>query len=142
MEQNERKQIMKPKNKPSQVQQHMRDAVDIRTIMERARRTGQQPAPQSPLFYGDFTSVGSYHDTMNRLVSAQNSFMRLPSKIRQRFQNDPGQLLEFLNNKENIQEAIELGILSKIQEPVAEGNKEPEAKPKSKKKEPEPSSDE
>ncbi len=62
-------------------------------------------------FQGDFTSGDSYHAQLNKQIEAKNSFDGLPSHIRNRFQNDPGKLLDFLANPENLSEAQKLGIV-------------------------------
>ena len=43
--------------------------------------------------------------------------MQLPAKARARFQNDPQQFMEFMNDEENIAEAIKLGLATKREEP-------------------------
>ena len=41
--------------------------------------------------------------------------MDLPAKIRQRFNNNPAELIAFLQNSDNIEEAVELGLMEKFQ---------------------------
>ncbi len=71
-------------------------------------------------FQGDFTTGDSYHAQLNKQIEAQNSFDGLPSHIRNRFKNDPGKLLDFLANPENLSEAQKLGLVDKPEkdEPV------------------------
>jgi len=62
--------------------------------------------------YADLTSYGnSYHENLNAILSAQNAFMALPSDVRKRFHNDPGELLDFVNDDSNYNEALKLGIV-------------------------------
>ncbi len=80
-------------------------------------------------FQGDFTSGESYHAQLNKQIEAQNSFDSLPSNIRNRFENDPGKLLDFLANEENLSEAQKLGLVvtPEKEEPVeVRIQKEPE----------------
>ena len=42
--------------------------------------------------------------------------MALPAQIRSRFENDPAKLIDFLDNSENLDEAIKLGLVSKFEE--------------------------
>jgi len=105
---------MKPNGRKSLTQQHLRDSNNIRHIMEKSTRMGQRVhLPTEGMFYGDFTNIGSYHDSMNRMIQAQEAFMTLPSRVRSKFENDPGKLIQFLENPKNVQEAVELGILDK-----------------------------
>lgn len=108
----ERKKVKTINNEPTRTQQHQASQVDIKSIMARARLTGQMPTPSSKLYYGDFTQVGSYQECLNKVIDAQNAFNTLPAKIRDRFQNDPQQLLSFLNDPKNDKEAAQLGLIN------------------------------
>ena len=88
---------------------------DINTIMKRFGITGEAPAPahNRPGEFGDFSAALDFHTAMNRVTEAQQAFARLPAALRARFQNDPGQFLDYVNNSDNIEEAVDLGILSR-----------------------------
>ena len=64
--------------------------------------------------YGEAVEFLDYHTSMNHVLAAQEAFQSLPSKIRQRFQNDPGQFLDFVQSEENREEAISLGLLPAV----------------------------
>jgi len=97
----------------SLAQQHFKDECDINNILRQFNITGLLPeAPLSPR-YGDFTGIGDYHTALNQVIAAEDEFMSLPAQIRARFENDPSQLIEFLNNPENRNEAIDLGLVNK-----------------------------
>lgn len=94
-------------------QQHPKDECDINNILRQFNITGQ--LPQNPLTprYGDFSNVVDYHTALNAVIAAENEFDGLPAQIRARFENDPAQLIEFLENPDNLNEAIELGLVNK-----------------------------
>ena len=99
---------------PSLAQQHFKEECDINTILQKFNITGILPeAPLSPR-YGDFTGIGDYHTALNRVIAAQEEFEALPAQIRARFDNDPAQLIEFLQNDKNRLEAEELGLVEKV----------------------------
>jgi Chlamydia-phage Chp2 scaffold (Chlamy_scaf). len=52
-----------------------------------------------------------YQTSLDTIMTAQAAFNDLPSKLRKRFDNDPSQLLSFLQNPQNRDEAIELGFI-------------------------------
>jgi len=105
---------------PSLAQQHHKDECDINTILEKFNITGLLPeSPLSPR-YGDFTGIGDYHTALNRVIAAQDEFEALPAQIRARFNNDPAQLIEFLENSDNRSEAEELGLVEKATAEVVE----------------------
>ena len=99
----------------SLTQQHQKDQADINFIIEQFNVTGILPtAPVSPQ-YGDFTGISDYQSALNAVIEAEDEFMSLPAKLRSRFENDPANLINFLSNDENRQEAIELGLIEPIQ---------------------------
>jgi phage internal scaffolding protein len=103
---------------PSLAQQHMKDECDINVIVERFGVTGELPsAPVSPQF-GDFSGVSDYHSALNAIRASEEAFMALPAKIRARFDHDPNALLQFLQDEQNRDEAIQIGLIDG--EPVVE----------------------
>jgi phage internal scaffolding protein len=102
----------------SLAQQHMKDECDINVIIERFGVTGELPnSPVSPR-YGDFSEVTDYHTALNQINATMDDFMAMPAKLRVRFDHDPVKLLEFLQNDQNRDEAIQLGLIDG--KPVAE----------------------
>ena len=104
---------------PSMAQQQFREECDINTIMERFGRTGELIAPVRMPQYGDFDGVSDYHSAMNAIVEAQSAFDSLPAKVRARFGNDPAEFLDFVYNEENREEAIRLGLVEAVIQPLA-----------------------
>jgi phage internal scaffolding protein len=98
-------------------QQHFKDECDINNILRQFNITGLLPeSPLSPR-YGDFTGIGDYHTALNRVIAAEDEFMALPAQIRSRFDNDPAKLIDFLENQENKDEAIKLGLVNPVELP-------------------------
>lgn len=96
----------------SLTKQAMKDECDINHIMKKWEKTGvidHNNTYQGQ--YGDFTEVPTYQEAMNKVIQAEEMFMSLPSKIRKRFDNDPGQFIEAVNNPENHDEMVELGLI-------------------------------
>ena len=58
-----------------------------------------------------------YADAQQLVIDANNAFANLPSRLRDRFANDPAKLLDFLSRKENLDEAISLGLVDRRDEP-------------------------
>jgi len=107
----------------SLAQQHFKEECDINTILQKFNISGILPEqPLSPR-YGDFTGIGDYHTALNRVYAAQDEFEALPAQIRARFNNDPAQLIEFLENSDNRPEAEELGLVEKAAAEVVEAAK-------------------
>ena len=98
---------------PSKVIQSESSETDINRIMDRFERTGQIPgsAMRPAPHYGDFSAVGDFASSMNVVVNAKRMFDALPVKIRNRFGNNPAELLKFVDDKSNFEEAVKLGLL-------------------------------
>jgi phage internal scaffolding protein len=101
----------------SLAKQSFKEECDINTIVRMFGVTGKVPVTAIEPSYGDFSGVSDYHSAMNKIKEAEASFMALPAKLRQKFDHDPNALLNFLENEQNRDEAIQLGLIDG--EPVA-----------------------
>jgi len=99
----------------TRTQQHFKDETDINNILRMFNITGQLPKKAVTPQYGDFTGIYDYHGALNAVIAAEDEFMTLPATLRARFDNDPQELIEFLNNEENKDEAIKLGLVKPIE---------------------------
>jgi len=101
-------------SEPSKTQQQFKDMCDVNKIIAKFKKTGQiTHISSSSGQYMDISNKPDYLTAMNTIVQAQQSFMQLPAKLRKRFDNDPAQLLEFVHDEKNRQEAIDLGLVPK-----------------------------
>lgn len=103
-------------------QQHHAEDADINTIVRRFGLTGELPQSREPAQYGDFTHVTDYHTALNAVAEAEQNFMALPADLRAQFNNDPGALLDFVQDNNNRAKAEELGLVPKkpdVQSPPA-----------------------
>ena len=97
----------------SLTQQSFKDDQDINTIVKRLGiEDGPMPvAPIDPNYYGDLTNVPDLRTILDLANDARNRFMDLPAKLRARFHNEPSELWNFVQNPENAEEAVRLGLL-------------------------------
>lgn len=95
---------------PSRTEKSHRSKVNINSIMARAHAGVETPTRSGGL-YGDFSNVPSYHAALTRVADAKSDFERLPSKIRKRFRNDAAELIAFITDEANRQEAEVLGLI-------------------------------
>lgn len=92
--------------------QSFKDECDINNIMKRYNATGDishlnMRMPE----YGDFSSPVDFQSALNTVMESEAMFADLPAHLRDRFGNDPKQLLEFLADDANREEAVSLGIV-------------------------------
>lgn len=88
------------------------ESTDINKIMARFEKTGFIPGTERTPMYGDFSEVTDYHTQLSALKRVESAFSALPAHVRNRFNNDPQQLVEFLMNPANDGEAVKLGLKS------------------------------
>jgi phage internal scaffolding protein len=96
---------------PSLTQQHFKDETDINNILRQFNVTGLLPENALSPRYGDFTGINDYQSALNAVIAAEDGFMALPADLRARFSNNPEELINFLDNPENKDEAIRLGLV-------------------------------
>lgn len=92
-------------------QEHIEDA-DINVIMSRYVKTGTVPQYVDSVMLSEDAHTMSYHEMMNSIADASSAFMSLPATVRARFNNDPGEFVDFVSDEKNLPEARELGLLS------------------------------
>lgn len=95
---------------PSRTIQSGKDDADINVIVKRFMRTGQAPVNARLPEYGDYHGISDFQSAMNVIRQAEESFMSMPSSIRNKFGNDPQAFLEFCSNKDNLPEMRKMGL--------------------------------
>jgi len=107
-----RKRVVTPVVGESRTKQSFKDECDINRIMSRYQNTGvMEFVNKREARYADVTAF-DYQEACNLVAGANSMFHDLPSALRSRFDNDPGQLLAFLDNPSNLQEAVSLGLVN------------------------------
>lgn len=100
---------------PSRTKQSELEASDINNIMAKYATTGviTNLAIGQPL-YGDFSEVEDYQICLEKVMSAEERFMSLPSEIRKKFDYDPQKMVEFILNPANKEESVKYGFINDI----------------------------
>lgn len=119
----------------SVTEQSHADSCDVNLIVSQFAATGFLPQRgDGTLIYGDLTDLPTFQEAQNIVVAANEAFANLPAKIRDRFNNDPARLMEFIDDKENFDEAVKLGLMNPrspdaepVAEPVAQATETPAA---------------
>lgn len=104
----------------TRTQQQFAEESDINTIVRKFGLTGELPEPGHMPQSGDFTeTVNDYQTALHMVIAADRAFMEFPAELRDRFHNDPGRMIKFIEDDKNRDEARKLGIL-KPEPPKAE----------------------
>lgn len=105
---------------PSLTKQSERDACDINKIMAQYERSGVlKHVALNSGFYADVSSVPDYQAAFDVVAAADTLFASLPADIRARFNNNPGDYLDFVSNPANRDELIKMGVIQPPKEAVA-----------------------
>lgn len=104
---------------PSIAKQSFQEECNINNIMKRYEKTGLiAHVNEYKGDYGAFEAVQDYHSAYNTIIAANRSFESLPSTIRNRFENSPGNFLKFVNDETNHEEMKKLGLLPREAAPA------------------------
>lgn len=98
---------------PSMTKQAFVAQCDINNILKQFKLTGMvqhMSAKAAEGRYEDLPDAVDFQEALNAVHDAQAAFASLPSKVRNRFENDPAQFLEFMSDPKNQEEVYELGL--------------------------------
>lgn len=113
---------------PSMTQQEFREECNIKNIVRKALKTGLPP-PTKKGFFGDFVGV-DFTSMQNTMAQASEAFNSLHPAIRRKFHNNPAELIEFIEDNQNYEEAVKMGLIpmpEKPQRTLSEQNQAAEA---------------
>lgn len=91
---------------------------DINIIYRKYVATGYLPEKRGT--FGDVANIDSLQDALFIAQNAHDAFADLPAHIRDKFNNDPVQAMQFMTKPDNFDEAVRLGLISprKLPDPV------------------------
>ena len=97
----------------SRTRQEFVKECDINRVMAQYHRTGMLSHVREHMGeYMDLTETPeSFVEAQQQIAKATEFFMGLPSNIRARFLNNAGEFLDFISDRENLDEMRELGLI-------------------------------
>lgn len=103
---------------PSMTKQADAHEADINVIMDRYQKTGDPSIfmRNTGGIYADVSDAPDYQACLNTVREAQSAFDALPARIRDRFANDPAQLIAAIQDPAMHKELRELGVLEELAE--------------------------
>lgn len=112
---NGHKKVSTINNEPSKTQQQFAEQCDINNIMKKYKQTGEiTHLNKKTGIYGDFSNMPSYQEALHTVIKAEQEFMTLPADVRKKFDNNPQQFVDFINDPKNDEEAIKLGLKTQL----------------------------
>lgn len=106
---------------PTLTDQHFKDECNMQHIVQRALHTGCiDPSLVRSIgkYVEDGAAVGTFLEAQRIVARGKSVFEQLPSDMRNRFHNSPVELLHFLQQPENRDEAVKMGFF-KATSPVS-----------------------
>lgn len=100
-------------DEPTKTQRQFAKDCDVNNIMRKYAHDGSiTHLARSEGVYADLTVLpGDYRDMLEAVRFAQDAFLTLPAEVRKKFGNDPSELIQFLNDPKNRDEAVKLGLI-------------------------------
>lgn len=98
---------------PSMTKQEFKNECDINNVIKQFKPHHMAAMLQANLNSGAYTDLPDsydYQQSLDLVREAERQFLTVPAKVRERFGQDPGQFLAFLNNPDNLKEARDLGL--------------------------------
>lgn len=111
--------VQHPGGGPLVTKQAHKDECDIHKILKQYQRTGMitHIARQGARFE-DLPDYSDYQEGLNTALRAEEAFNALPSKVRDRYGNDPGRFLAAISSKDERPFLEEMGILKPRPKPA------------------------
>jgi len=92
-------------------EQNHKKECDVNYIIKKYDKTGLINHIQTiEAEFGDVTGM-DFQAMQNKVANAKTKFNALPAEIRSRFDNDPAELLKFMDDPNNREEGIKLGLI-------------------------------
>jgi len=111
---------------PGMTEQSHKDACNVNNIIKRMTTTGAVThLNKMEARYGDVSGV-DFQTALEIVQGAEDSFNKLPSGVRKEFKNNPALFLDFVNNPENEDKLVEMGLATRreLEEIVREPKQE------------------
>lgn len=104
----------------TRTKQSMQAECDVNNIIKKFQVTGMlEHRNKYEGEYGEFEAI-DFHEAMNIVAAAKEMFSSVPSDVRKRFNNDPGEFINFAADKANQEEIYKLGLAERPPQEPAE----------------------
>jgi len=112
------RRVVTRNTEPSLTDQSQAKACDVNQIMIRYKKTGQVThLAKNQGVYADVSEIPDLTEALNKVSAATAAFETVPAYIRKLVDNDPVKFIEFLQNPQNDDLAIKLGLKVAKQKP-------------------------
>jgi len=101
---------------PGLTKQSMAKDTDINLIMAKYQKTGLVNFVNEN--QGEYMEAPEldFHQAIEYIAKSKELFDEMPSSLRKRFNNDPGEFLDFVHDENNADEMVSLGLAKRVTE--------------------------
>jgi len=96
---------------PSKAKQEFQAECNVNTIVELFMKGAPLPVQVHEGQFVDVSELGDYKTALETVMEAEQVFKTLPMAVKKRCENSVAGFLDFVNDPENKDEMIELGLL-------------------------------
>lgn len=107
-----RRRVIEHNTEKTKTQEHHAKNADAASIV---KKYGYQSSPfhtRQNGYYSDISEVPDLQTALQAVKTAETAFQQLPSEIRKKLGNDPTNLVDYLKDPKNTEEAIKYGLLN------------------------------
>lgn len=114
------KKVTTINNLPSRTKQEFAKDCDVNQIVAKYRKTGSITHVRNSTngVYADMTDAPGFLEATQTVAKARQAFEEIPAHIRNQFGHDPENLMRFLNDPKNHEEAIKMGLMTAKPKPA------------------------
>lgn len=110
--------IKKEFKKPSRTQQQFKQMSDVNNIVKKYKRVlgpkyMQVLQANVSRIYDDVSQIPDLRGAIDQLRHAEDVFLKIPAKVREKFDNDPVKFVSFVCDPANQDELVVLGLAEK-----------------------------
>lgn len=111
------KRVLTLNDRPSMTDQQFKKDCDINHIWSKYTKTGQiNHLAKNRGRFADVSEIPDLPTALMQVNEAAAAFAQIPAVLRKRFGNDPAEFIAYLQNPENMEESIKLGLRSRKDE--------------------------
>lgn len=97
---------------PSKTKQEFKDECDVNTIVDMYVRGAPLPVQITKGQFVDVSELGDYKTAIDTVMQAEEVFNKMPKAIKEAVGNSVAGFLDFVNDPENEDQLVELGLVA------------------------------
>lgn len=107
------KELLNPKSRHyDRTQQHMAESCNINNILKKVQ-PGQEFEPDPNIVFADVSNIPDLMNMQNQVIKAMDGFATLPIQVRKKYNHNPSEFLQALQDPEEKEFLTKYGVFQK-----------------------------